>query len=107
MEWIKVFATENEARQQVLPDQPRLVILGNKRICLVLHRDKFYAVQDSCTHNGESLSKGKINYLGEVICPWHGYRFELSSGRACDSSCRGLVTYPLKIDDSGFFIGLP
>lgn len=106
MEWVKVFSSEAEARERIPADQPRLVILGSKRICLVLHGDQFYAVQDTCTHNGESLSKGRINYLGDVICPWHGYRFELETGRAADSSCRDLVTYPIKIDNSGFFIGL-
>jgi 3-phenylpropionate/trans-cinnamate dioxygenase ferredoxin component len=106
MEWIRIFSTEAEARQKLLPDQPRLVIIGSKRICIVVHEEKFYAVQDSCTHNGESLSKGRINYLGEIICPWHGYRFALNSGMACDSSCRDLVTYPLKIDESGLYIGI-
>ena len=107
MEWIQIFPNETIARQKLLPDKPQLVIIGALRICLVLHNDVFFAVQDSCTHNGESLSKGKINYLGEVVCPWHGYRFELHSGRACDSACRDLTTYALKIDKTGFFIGIP
>jgi nitrite reductase/ring-hydroxylating ferredoxin subunit len=106
MEWIKIFSGDAEARQRILPDRPQLVIVANARICVTLHDDNFYAVQDACTHNGESLSKGKINFLGEVVCPWHGYRFELKSGRACDSSSPDLRTYPVKINESGFFIGL-
>jgi 3-phenylpropionate/trans-cinnamate dioxygenase ferredoxin subunit len=106
MEWFKIFTSDSEARQRMIPDQPQLVIISNVRICLVLHDNTFFAVQDACTHNSESLSKGKINFLGEVICPWHGYRFELKSGRACDSDCRDLKTYPVKINESGFFIGL-
>jgi nitrite reductase/ring-hydroxylating ferredoxin subunit len=107
MEWIKIFSTEKEARERIHADKPQLLILNEKRICLALYQDKFFAVQDSCTHNGESLSKGKINYLGDIICPWHGYRFELSTGRACDSDCRDLQTYLVKADDNGFFIGIP
>lgn len=107
MDWIKIFSNEQEARERILHDKPQLLVLNQKRICLVLHNEKFFAVQDSCSHNGESLSKGKINYLGDIICPWHGYRFELSTGRACDSDCRDLQTYPVKIDDNGFFIGIP
>jgi 3-phenylpropionate/trans-cinnamate dioxygenase ferredoxin subunit len=106
MEWIRIFSTEEEARNRLLPDRPQRVVIGETRICLVKHNDKFFAVQDACSHNGESLSRGKINYLGEVVCPWHGYRFELKSGKPCDSSSPDLKTYPLKIDDSGFFIGL-
>jgi nitrite reductase/ring-hydroxylating ferredoxin subunit len=106
VEWFRVFSNEQEARQRLAPDKPQLVILGGTRICLVRHDDKFLAVQDACSHNGESLSKGTVNFLGEIICPWHGYRFELSSGRACDSSSPELKTYPVKVDETGFFIGL-
>jgi nitrite reductase/ring-hydroxylating ferredoxin subunit len=106
MEWYKVFKDAAEARQRLSPDKPQLVIIEGKRICLVLHDDNFSAVQDACTHNGESLSKGKINYLGEIICPWHGYRFSLQTGKACDSSSADLKTFPVKIDPSGFYVGL-
>jgi nitrite reductase/ring-hydroxylating ferredoxin subunit len=106
MEWVKIFSDEAEARQRVFPDKPQLLILHGKRISLVLHQAQFFAVQDSCSHNGESLSKGRVNHLGEIICPWHGYRFKLESGRACDSDCRDLATYPLKIDDTGFYVGV-
>ncbi len=72
----------------------------------MLHDDKFFGVQDSCSHNGESLSKGAVNYLGEVVCPLHHYQFDLMSGRECSSRSRDLITYPVKIDESGFFIGI-
>lgn len=106
MEWIKIFSSADEAKQRLVSDHPQLVIVGSTRICLVKRGEVFFAVQDSCSHNGESLSGGKVNYLGEVVCPWHGYRFELNTGRATDSSCSDLKTYPIKFDESGFFIGI-
>jgi 3-phenylpropionate/trans-cinnamate dioxygenase ferredoxin subunit len=106
MEWLKLFGSDEEARARIKENIPQLIIAKNKRICLALHEGVFYAVQDSCTHSGESLSKGKVNYLGEIICPWHNYRFQLSTGMACDSSCHDLVTYPIRSDQSGFFIGI-
>jgi nitrite reductase/ring-hydroxylating ferredoxin subunit len=106
MEWIKVFGSDAEARQRILPDKPQLLVLYRKRVCLVLHDNKFFAVQDTCTHNGESLSKGTVNYLGEVICPLHNYQFDLQSGRECSARSRDLITYPIKIDESGFFVGI-
>lgn len=106
MEWIKIFASEAEAKSKIATDKPQLLILHGKRICLVQHKDTFLAVQDACTHNGDSLSKGTVNYLGEIICPWHNYRFDLKSGKACDSSSADLKTFPVKVDDSGFFVGI-
>jgi nitrite reductase/ring-hydroxylating ferredoxin subunit len=106
MKWVKIFGSLDDAKGRIKEDKPQLVILGERRICLVLHDGKFRAVQDSCSHNGESLSKGTINYLGEVICPWHNYRFDLDTGRESGQRSSDLVTYPIKIDETGFFIGL-
>ena len=106
MEWIKIFNSEFEARERLANKQTQLIIIGGKRICLAMYDGKFFAVQDSCTHNGESLSRGQINYAGEIICPWHNYRFELNTGKSCEASCRDLVIYPLKSDPDGFFIGI-
>ncbi len=106
MQWIKIFSTEAEAQQRIEANRPQLVIANSKRICLVRHADVFYAVQDSCSHSGESLSKGHINYLGEVICPLHNHCFNLQTGRELSSRSADLVTYPIKIDESGFFIGV-
>lgn len=106
MEWIKVFSNEAEAHQRIAPDKPQLLVLYGKRICLVLHQNKFYAVQDACTHNGESLSKGHVNYLGEVICPLHNYQFNLQTGGECSARSKDLNTFPIRIDESGFFVGI-
>jgi nitrite reductase/ring-hydroxylating ferredoxin subunit len=104
--WIKIFNSESEALQRIKPDTPQLVIIGSTRVCLVLHDGKFSAVQDACSHNGQSLSKGTVNYLGEIVCPWHGYRFELKSGKPCDSSSSDLITYSVKIDHTGFYLAV-
>lgn len=106
MEWIKIFSDEDQAKSKLVANKPQLIIVNGERICLVWSGENFYAVQDACTHNRESLSKGAVNYMGEIICPLHHYRFNLQSGRACDSSCVDLKTYPLKKNDSGFFIGI-
>lgn len=106
MQWIKIFTSEDEARKRLSPGRPQLLIVHGKRICLVLYNNQFYAVQDACTHNGESLSKGTVNFLGEIICPWHNYRFALQSGKACDSSCSDLTTYAVRSDTEGFFIAI-
>lgn len=106
MEWVKIFENEAEARSRITEHKPQLLIVKGQRICLALHDGEFFAVQDACTHNGESLSKGQVNYLGEIICPLHNYRFQLNTGRACDSSSNDLRTFGLKRDNFGFFIGI-
>jgi nitrite reductase/ring-hydroxylating ferredoxin subunit len=106
MDWIKIFSSEAQARERLTMGKPQLVIIGEKRICLVRLENRFAAVQDTCTHNGESLSKGHVNYLGEIICPWHNYCFELQGGREIQGRSADLKTFPVKADDTGFFIGI-
>jgi len=106
MEWLKVFSGESEALQRLQSNKPQLVVANGKRICLVNHNNRFFAVQDTCAHSGESLSKGSLNYMGEIICPLHSYCFNLQTGQELSSRSLDLKTYPIKIDDSGFFIGI-
>lgn len=106
MEWVQIFSSAEQARHRLLENKPQLLILGSRRICLVLRKDKIYAIQDACTHSGESLSKGAINFLGEVICPGHGYGFDLKTGRECNERCRDLTTYLVKDDETGFYVGI-
>lgn len=106
MEWIQVFTSVTQARQRLTENKPQLLLIRGRRICLVLREGKFYAIQDSCTHSGESLSKGGINYLGEVICPGHGYCFSIKTGRESSERCRDLATYFTKEDESGLYVGI-
>ncbi|MFN3840783.1 MAG: Rieske (2Fe-2S) protein [Cyclobacteriaceae bacterium] len=106
MEWVKLFANEAEASARLMHGKPQLAIIHGKRICLVLYKHLFYAVQDRCTHNGESLSKGAVNHLGEIICPWHNYCFDLQTGRELSARSADLKTYPIKTDETGFYVGI-
>jgi 3-phenylpropionate/trans-cinnamate dioxygenase ferredoxin component len=40
-----------------------------------------FAVEDRCTHDGESLAGAEVESC-EIICPRHGARFSLRSGEA-------------------------
>jgi nitrite reductase/ring-hydroxylating ferredoxin subunit len=106
MDWVKIFDSSTEAHARLVNDKPQLLLVRNKRICLIDRKEGLFAVDDACTHNGESLSKGAVNYLGEVVCPWHGYRFQVKTGREGSERSSDLVTYPIKEDANGVFIGL-
>jgi nitrite reductase/ring-hydroxylating ferredoxin subunit len=104
--WIKIFDSDEEMQRRLVDNRPQLLLVNGVRICLIKREETFFAVQDSCSHNGISLSKGAINYLGEIICPWHGYVFDLKTGRECAQRSADLVTYTLKRGADGVFIGL-
>lgn len=103
MEWIKIFPSVEEARQRVGPGKTQLLIVNGQRLCLARYEDRFFVVSNRCPHNGASLSDGTINYLGEVVCPLHGYRFNLRTG-FCAGGADDVETYPVRADDEGLFI---
>jgi nitrite reductase/ring-hydroxylating ferredoxin subunit len=104
MDWIKIFESKAAAEKALEENRPRLLMVHGKKICLVKREGKFYSVQDKCTHNGESLSKGSINYLGEVVCPLHQYQFNLKTGRENSQRSHDLECFPLKESEEGVFI---
>lgn len=106
MDWVKIFDTANDMQKRLVDNRPQLLIVRGKRICLVKRENVLLAVQDSCTHSGQSLSKGNINYLGEIVCPLHGYVFSMKTGRECSQRSADLAVYPMRSDETGVFIGL-
>ncbi|MFM8912883.1 MAG: Rieske (2Fe-2S) protein [Flammeovirgaceae bacterium] len=41
-----------------------------------------------------------------MVCPWHGYRFHLATGREGSERCRDAEIFPVKENDEGVFVGL-
>ncbi|TXK38010.1 Rieske 2Fe-2S domain-containing protein [Pontibacter qinzhouensis] len=104
--WHKVFENEEEAKVQVPLRQTKLLAVAGKEICLAHTAAGLVAIQDACPHMGHSLSRGKLSYLDEVVCPWHSYRYSLHNGKECDYRTRNATIYPLAIREGGVYIGL-
>lgn len=76
------------------------------RIALAYVDGKVFAVDDMCTHEDASLSKGSLH--GECVkCPLHGSRFDLNTGAALDEPAEDAVTtYPVKIEGDDILVKL-
>ncbi|MFZ3186760.1 MAG: Rieske 2Fe-2S domain-containing protein, partial [Pseudomonas sp.] len=63
----------------------------------------FYAIDDSCPHQGASLCGGKLD--GRIIqCCAHGLRFDLASGYLLNSSALKATCYPVEVEGDQLFI---
>lgn len=105
--WVKIFTSAEEAKRILLLQKPQLLIVGGLRIAVVQTHKGILAVQDFCTHNKESLSKGAVNYRDEIICPWHGHCFDLRTGRESQQRSADLATYAVRESEEGIFIEVP
>ena len=70
--------------------KPHKVTVDGKDILVVNIDGNYYAMDDTCTHSGASLSEGKMEGTS-VICGWHGAQFDCKSGK--------LEKFPAKIND--------
>jgi anthranilate 1,2-dioxygenase ferredoxin subunit len=64
---------------------------------LVTRTEKgLHAVNDRCTHQAAMLSGGRVR-RGAIICPLHGARFEVGTGRCIGGSYADLRTFPVRV----------
>ena len=104
MGWVRVFQSQAEAEERVALNKMVRLSIGPLKICLARTPSGWYAIEDSCPHLGESLSKGKINYLDEVTCPWHSYRYSLKNGSECEGRGKDARVYEIDIGPGGLQI---
>ena len=75
---------------EIKPNQIKQVSIDGKDIVVTNIDGIYFAINDTCTHAGGSLSEGKVE--GSIItCDWHGAQFECRSGK--------LIKFPGEIDD--------
>ncbi len=77
----------------------RLFETGDTLIAIFRARDgRVYATEPWCPHRGGPLIDG-IVAAGKVVCPLHGYAFDLTRGKPSHSECRAIRTYPVRLTD--------
>ena len=60
---------------------------------------EFLAVEDVCTHDGGGLSGGTVEG-DQVICPRHGARIDIRTGKALSlPAVFPVETFPVRVDD--------
>lgn len=70
------------------------------RIAVYHLHGRYYATDDTCTHEHASLSAEGMIEGEQVICSWHFGSFDIASGQPCASPCsEPLRTYPLTVRD--------
>ena len=64
---------------ELLPGEFRVVWDGDTAIAVYNIEGEYYAIEDTCTHDGGDLAGGELHGF-EVECPRHGARFDLRDG---------------------------
>lgn len=76
-----------------------------KMIALFNCNGAFYAIDDTCPHQGGPLGEGEL--AGTVVtCPWHEWRFDTRTGVNTDDATCKVASYPVKVEGSDVLIQL-
>lgn len=70
------------------------VSVDGKEILVVNIDGDYFAINDTCTHAGASLSEGKLDD-SIVTCGWHGAQFNCKTGN--------LEKFPAKINNLQYY----
>jgi nitrite reductase/ring-hydroxylating ferredoxin subunit len=77
---------------------------------------EFYALKNVCPHLGAPLCQGSIHathrpgvvfefkadLAGRVLrCPWHGWEFDIVTGKALYDARSRVASYPCHVDEKG------
>jgi nitrite reductase/ring-hydroxylating ferredoxin subunit len=75
---------------EIPPGSGRLVEANGRRIAVFNDGGRFHAIDDACSHQGGPLSEGTLD--GTVVtCPWHGARFDVTTGAVLGPPARRAV----------------
>ena len=89
------------------PEEGKLATkLGGWYVLIAQVDGEYRAVNDRCTHQAALLSEGRIR-RGAIMCPLHGARFELATGRCLGSAYRDLRVFPVRLENGAIEVAVP
>ena len=102
---------------EIAPGERKLVSVRGRDVVVFNVKGEYFALLDRCPHQGGSLCRGKLVGLvesdepgryryhraGEIIrCPWHGWEFDLRTGKSwCDPARTWVKSYPGSVQPGG------
>ncbi len=79
--------------------------IEQRTICVANENGKFFAMDNVCAHRGGPLGQGVVD-AGKMVCPWHGWQFDLVTGKSEQNAAFGVDVYELKIEGDDVLVKL-
>jgi len=91
---------------EIPPGTGKEVVIGDRLIAVYNVDGEFHALDGICPHAGGPLGDGALT--GNVVtCPWHGWQFDVTTGKHCLSSQIRQSCYPCRTEGDDVLIDLP
>jgi nitrite reductase/ring-hydroxylating ferredoxin subunit len=87
----------------VPPGTGRAFAVGRYEIALFNVGGRFYALENSCPHQGGPIADGWLEDA-EVTCPWHGWCFDVRSGKMTLGDFARIARFAVDVRDSDVYV---
>ena len=57
-------------------------VLDGREVAVFRHKDELFAIDANCPHRRGPLDSGELDCDGIVTCPWHGWQFDIRTGKS-------------------------
>jgi nitrite reductase (NADH) small subunit len=100
-----------------------IVTLDGESVAIFLLKGQYFALRNSCVHQGGPACEGLMlpahralvlnggevrEYLDHdnpvVVCPWHGWEYDVKTGRCLADPSRGLRSYTVRLNNGAIMI---
>ncbi|HEY4666023.1 MAG TPA: Rieske 2Fe-2S domain-containing protein [Anaerolineales bacterium] len=90
-----------------IPDGERMIVqVGDRSIGVFHHGGKWYALHNYCLHRGGPVATGSLE--GDTLtCPWHGYQYDVTTGKFLLDPGVGLDTFSVEVSDGKVKLRIP
>lgn len=84
----------------------REFVVAGRIVALFNADGEFHAMDGICPHAGGPLANGQL--CGKVVtCPWHGWQFDVTSGRHCLNTHLVHPAYAVTTEGDELWVEIP
>jgi len=92
------------ARCEDIPEgSGKTIQRGGRQLALFHSGGRFYAIDNACMHRGGPLGEGEV-YGTRVVCPWHGWEYDFSTGSSIDDPSIKLTCFVVKVEGDDILV---
>ena len=79
------------------------MLSSGERVAVFRHEGALSAISNACAHQNGPLGEGRI-IACLVTCPWHGFQYDVRTGRSPAPFTETIPTYDLRIEGDQVFV---
>jgi NAD(P)H-dependent nitrite reductase small subunit len=91
-------AEHRVASAEEIPEgEGKVVDVPGRQLAVFRQQGQYYALDNACPHRGGPLGDGALQGT-QVICPWHGWQFDCTTGRSTVNPMVGVNCHTARVE---------